>query len=791
MAPDMASGSVGGSEPGDAKLAEPPVQPPEAAVLRRVDRWAAFLLYVALVIVHLFLALTMSNPVVYSDEGGYMGTAHVLVSGTGLLYAHSPYHPGYSVLLVPIVALFPAPLRSYQAALILNAVLLAGVGAAAFELTRHFVAPRRLALRLAIATVVASYPAFLDYSNLIMSMNLFIPVFVALCVTLGAALDGDRLWAWLASGALAATLYVTHPVGLVAVVGLVVVALLAPRSRPRWAPAAVAMMLGLEVVLAPGLLVIDHVSRSNARLAAPTPAATAPSTGPAAGGVTAVPSGHGSVSAIDRTQENTVELRRSLSLSRLPNSLYELAGQLFYLTVATFGLFTIGIAVALQAAWQVIVRRQRRAADLLALFIGLVMLATLASSALRFNIGPGGSRESDELIYGRYNELVLAPTLLLGLVGLSRLRWRSWRQVGLAIAGGIAVVAASGAALAAGRTTRALDAVFVDVNVLALHPLLEFLGGIHVAPIAAVGAGAVAILAVLARWRGVTTAAVPVVAVSLLAGAYNANKLSQESDGRTAERVVISALDMIHSRFGTHPSCIAYDIPMEHVWHLSNDQFFFPRVPFRRFDASTRQRPCSDIVISGRFDLDTLYPGAGLVALENFSPTKLWVLPGPLLDRLKSAGDVLPPKFPSTLPASACHSTIHLIGVSRGAAVLPFDSTRDVILAVRHDGTGAPWPSRLGFVSGAGWVRLAAIWVARSDPLVPVAQQSVDLPGMVYPGQTVDVRLHLVPRDLNGRPLPPGSYVVRVGLVQDGYTYFTDKGDQTLDLALQVGRRGG
>jgi hypothetical protein len=352
-------------------------------------------------------------------------------------------------------------------------------------------------------------------------------------------------------------------------------------------------------------------------------------------------------------------------------------------------------------------------------------------------------------------------------------------------------VLASAVGLAVGRSPSALEGVFVDVNVLALHPLLAWFGGIEVGAITLIGLAAIAVVVLLARWRGVAAVAVPLVLVCVASASFSANRLSQESKGRTAERVILGVVHRISTRFGATPSCIGYDIPMEHVWHLANDQFFLPNVKFHRFNSSTAGRPCGDLAISGRWDLATQYPGAGLITPENFAPTKLWVMPGHLHDQLQQAGMILPPNFPSALPASAYKSTIKLVGIGPGTKVLPYNGERDLILSVTHDGTGSPWPDRSGFTSGDGWVRLAVIWVAQSNPLVPVGQDSVDLPRTVFPGDTVRVTLPLTPRDLNGRSLPPGNYVVRVGLVQDGFTYFTDKGDQTLDLGVTVGRPAG
>ncbi|HEX9506297.1 MAG TPA: hypothetical protein VGA62_09865, partial [Acidimicrobiia bacterium] len=147
---------------------------------------------------------------------------------------------------------------------------------------------------------------------------------------------------------------------------------------------------------------------------------------------------------------------------------------------------------------------------------------------------------------------------------------------------------------------------------------------------------------------------------------------------------------------------------------------------------------------------------------------------------------VLPAAFPSRLPAAAERSTIRIAHV--GGSLLRSGGARRVVVAVTHNGTSGPWPSRLSFVGGLGWVRLAVVWVPSSGSTAPVAQQSADLPGMVFPGETVDSIIALRAIGDDGRPLPPGEYLVRIGLVQDGFSFFADKGDQTLDVAVKVAR---
>jgi hypothetical protein len=744
------------------------------------------------VVVHLFLGLTMSGPIVHPDEAAYVGTAHQLLSGTGLLYSHSPYQPGYSLLLVPVVALFPAALRAYHAILILNAMLLAGVGAGVFLLSRHFVPRRQLGTRLLVAVVVASYPAYLAYSNLMISMNLFIPGFVLLCAVLGVALRRDRVAPWFLCGAIAAGLYLVHPLGIAAMVGLPLIALTV--NRRRLLATLVALVLGMQLSLVPGLLLMQHLVRANTQLARPMPLsktavlAIAPPTNPSGTGTVQKPATAPGPPPQSRTRDLVAPALRNLSAKRLVNNLISLAGQVFYLAAGTYGLWLLGMGAAAAATWRVYRRKSRTTADRLAAFIGLTMALTLALASLKFNTGRSGTGEADELIYGRYNELVMAPVLALGLVQLARWRTASWRRLTLwPLATGV-VLAGAGAALYAGRSHSALHQVFVDVNVLALHPLLAWFGGIAILPIALIAFGAATTLSVLYRRIGLVGAAVPVIALCALSASFSANRMARDSDGRASQRVVLTALHQVESRSGPLPPCVGYDLMIERVWHLANDQVFLPTTEFKRFN-SFGEQPCSDVVISGRSDLDLTYVGARLVTFENFSPTKLWVLPGPRLDELSAAGLLLPARFPAVLPSGAFHSKISLVGVAPGPSVLPHGGGRDLVLAVMHDGTSpptSPWPSRYGFTEGDGWVRLAVVWVARSNPLAPLAEASADLPRTMFPGETLDVRIHLSARDVNGVPLPPGSYFVRIGLVQEGFSFFADKGVPTLDLAVDV-----
>jgi hypothetical protein len=180
------------------------------------------------------------------------------------------------------------------------------------------------------------------------------------------------------------------------------------------------------------------------------------------------------------------------------------------------------------------------------------------------------------------------------------------------------------------------------------------------------------------------------------------------------------------------------------------------------------------------------------MAAENYEHTRLWVLPGKTQDRLIDAGLLLPPEFPAALPPFAFHSHISVVGtppanIAPGATVV-------VTVDIENAGTGAPWPTRYGLDGiQTGWVDVVAGW---SKPgTAPTHPESIflargaraDLPMPVWPGETVRATVHVPAVDLFGRPLEPGHYLLQIGLVQEGYSFFVDLSDPPRAIGVSVG----
>ena len=76
---------------------------------------------IGLVILHAVLNRGIPTPQIHADEGGYLGNARYIVSGSGR--SGLGYYAGYSLFLVPAAWLTDAARTYYHAALFTNALL--------------------------------------------------------------------------------------------------------------------------------------------------------------------------------------------------------------------------------------------------------------------------------------------------------------------------------------------------------------------------------------------------------------------------------------------------------------------------------------------------------------------------------------------------------------------------------------------------------------------------------------------------------------------------------------------
>jgi len=110
-----------------------------------------------------------------------------------------------------------------------------------------------------------------------------------------------------------------------------------------------------------------------------------------------------------------------------------------------------------------------------------------------------------------------------------------------------------------------------------------------------------------------------------------------------------------------------------------------------------------------------------------------------------------------------------------------------VVLDVTNTGIEF-WPSVRDLGSPAGAIQIALRWYRRANRDEIVGDNRWALAISMLPGDRTRVRVPLAPIALEGKPLPPGEYEVRIGLVREKVALFADNGDAVVSLPVVVAR---
>lgn len=723
----------------DRDAPAPVVAPVDTVASPRRPRWRWLLAPLGVLAVfgaHLALAWPMRVPIIHPDELGYLLNARVLARGG----VRSPveYYPGFSLLLVPLWVGAVSSLRVFRETLGVQAGLSAVLAVLGWALS-GVVAPSLAGWRrVVVVGAVCTYPAYLLYSDLALSEVAFAAGFTGVVLLFAWACNGVHTGRWWILGLAAGLLVSVHPRGLAVVVAVGLVGCAVLGLRPRAWPSLAAMAAGALLGLAATEWVVRAVRAPATELGAYRPSSV---------------------------------LSKSLSMHGIWSLVVELAGQLFYLSVATFGLVPLGLGVGVVALWH-LARGRRDAPTVVQAFAALSFLGVWVLSSLFMNLG----NRADKLVYGRYNEGVIAPLLVVALAwvmaGRGLGRWWRW------LLGGAGAVAASGAAVLLGDSKAALFGDVNPINVLGIQPVLTRMGEhLHVAALIGLGAGAIAALALLA-WR------FPAVAALLVIGAFATSAIDTEtsyvvpgSRARLHQGTIVEAIKDIRAAGLGPDGCVAYDpTPLGFGdYNFYEDQLLVPDQHFEPMVGAAA--PCGALVISRSRTFPDGHPGAREVTAEDFTGQVLWAVPsGPLFGALAANGWLSPAGASSPLSAAA---------FARGRVLAPptvsvaAGTAAAVVVVVEHGPGGAPWPAVNALHTGSGKYGVRMTVQADGPPgLVtggmrgeclpagsPLTCQRVELPQTLLPGQSVALVLQV-------HGLARGRYRVTLGLLQEGVDTF-------------------
>jgi hypothetical protein len=371
--------------------ARPAVRPRWFRAGGRPSPWWALALvlgYLAQVVFRLWLSRHQLVPLANPDESAYLVEARVLAhAGAPSDFSYGTlYQAGYSLLLVPIYWFTSNSVTVYHATMAVNAVVNALLMPLSYLALRRLALPRGLAwLGAATAALV---PEGVLYTQVAMSDAIFPVVVLAWLLAVHSwltARDGRAALAWSACSALLAGYsYAVHPRGLVVLVAFGLVAAYALARRMVPAVSIVPAVAGLGLVLA-------ATRKLDTRISA-----------------LLYPAGPRSLSG--------QALTRLTSLHEQKKILYMAFGQLWRVSVDTWGIAALGILAAVVLVFRPRVREDVRVMAVLALVV-LAAIVYVAPAAL-----PDGQQSN--WASGRYPDALEVTFFLAGLVVLVRARGR-------------------------------------------------------------------------------------------------------------------------------------------------------------------------------------------------------------------------------------------------------------------------------------------------------------------------------------------------------------------------------
>jgi hypothetical protein len=827
-----------------------------------------FLCYISLVALHLSTG-NMSLPWVLIDEFGYLGNAAYFAgyNWSEILSQFHFYGFGYSLLLVPLFFLLDDPNHIYMGIMIFNALTASAIVFVAYAAGRRLFPKLSASAHLLSALAVSLYPAYLVYSNMawpeVFFAFLFWLSFLSFLV-LGHGTKGAYSFAL--TGILIGFIYMVHPRGLsvVAAASLTILAALYVRFdvRKRICESVSQLSVGAHgrAPLRKHIGLLRHCDVNPCAFFAglvPVLLLQKLLTGYLVQNLYA-----------SQTSIHTASLARMTKFTlsmfdpvRMKNFVANLLGQAFYLGAASYLIMFLGSLVVAREVfrWAIACAETRprkreneaqQCANVLGFPLGsayllLSMILMILTSAIFTHRGTG--TKPDFILYGRYNEGIVGPVLLVGLLALmnnsqaeqkrrvsefgrippSPPLQKGGNYVAPLIKGGYYSLLLAkmksyfppfakggrGDLIESRLTTRFINHLYSfffsasifgllaavlyfcfrdqlhskfaqPINIIGIYPLMLANYRIHIIYLtAAVAIVAALLFSLFSRW--------PRVAVCLFIALFLLRAWFPIQDILRPEAYRISKNAEIANWLKTHddlaPVYFTKDLVQcaRYQWLLPNRKFAIVK------DYSELRERQDCFAITGSPDPANLLKDAVMLAVENDRSLYLWSLSETV--RMQPARNgvkfLITPKFSLASGEAASKVTLRRKGIRRlvyshayqlnrlllTRKLLFYFATRYTITVVKRQ--PEQWSPDM---------KVGILWFSGEEPEKAVAEYRAPLPHDMEQGRRYSIKALLFPFDSKGNLLPPGDYVVRIGLVQEGAKWFYETGEDLLRISVRV-----
>lgn len=389
--------------------------------MRRMKKEYQYLTFLTLIIFCVFQygIRKIFGFTIYPDEFGYWASAAKSVGydWSEVASMGSYYSFGYSAFLIPILAIFSNGVTAYRAAVFLNMLLMC-VCVFLFQKIMERIFPEVEKGRSILASGIAVlYPSWIFYMQMTMAEGILFFLFVLACYLFVLFFDTQRVTAAVFLGVTLIYFYCVHmrTVGVLiaCIICLMLWAIAGKGKKKR------IFLFGIAVALS-GILAFYMKNRTVVEVFAYA---------------------EQSELAGNDYQSQWGKIADIFTFSGFVRFLQEIIGKIFYLGLASFGLFYPAFGWCVKNS--IILFRDIKNKKLIQTrdWFALFLLLAVTGEVLISSIYMHGSTTLDCLIYGRYNDFLVPVMMLIGVVIMCRKRlWWVFTLTCGTLSGGMALL---------------------------------------------------------------------------------------------------------------------------------------------------------------------------------------------------------------------------------------------------------------------------------------------------------------------------------------------------------------
>lgn len=368
----------------------------------KAARGAAFLMIMIVFCIYEYGIRKICSFTMFPDEFGYWASAAAVVGydWSEVASLGSYYSFGYSLILIPILQIFSGGIGAYRAAIFINMLLMC-VSVLLFEKLIYKVFPEtKMGVRVLVSGAAVMYPAWIFYMQMTMAEAVLMFVFSSTIYLFYRFMEEQKIATAIALAVMLVYGYCVHmrTVGIVIACAITCLYRLIREKENKkvlfmWF-GAIVLLLGFAVLLKNRTVASVYSYAEQDVLAG------------------------------NDYSSQWGKFARILTLEGMKSFIPGVIGKLYYLAIASFGTFYWALAWCVRESFPLYIKKRNGEEKIeprhwLALFLLLAIIGQVMISSI-YIYNPGNI---DGLVYGRYNELLVPVTIMIGIAVMGKSRF--------------------------------------------------------------------------------------------------------------------------------------------------------------------------------------------------------------------------------------------------------------------------------------------------------------------------------------------------------------------------------